>query len=980
MLQTTLFVVFSMVGGVFSDLDVRTLDIFSQRVSTRKVVLENEMNHKWSRLSEVQENANKVVENCLKQSKKDIDEIKTDSDISKKITENMAPELISLMRRNGTTGAFVVLTAEGAKNEDNQYPGVYFKDVDPTNYNADKTDINLLRGNESISNEIGISIDQHWKTNFSLSGDGNNSNEAFYYNPIIYAQQSPESTPEKLGYWSPAFCLETNGNSVITYSIPLIYSDGTVYGVIGVEVAVDYLQSLLPYEEICQQGEGSYYIGITEDDGQSFYTICSSGSSFGLYFGQLQPIYVKEYITDDIVKMSNTYKPAETVYGSIQPFSLYSSDSAFSNTKWVLVGLENKNIMYEFNYKFETILFISFVVSLIIGLVSVFVFSGRIIKPVATVGKELKKVDPNSKIKLSRFNIKEIDDIASAIEKLGADVAEASSRMTKIINLTNIPVGVFECHLKAGTVYCSQSLFKVMGWKMKDQEKPYIKLDHFTRYMDLLKRYIDDKEKLIFKLPPQLGEKPVWIQLTYTIDEDIVLGAVVDITKDVEQKQKIKFERDYDTLTGLYNRRAFKYNVEKLFNEQPKQLKTAAVVMFDLDNLKYLNDTYGHDCGDQYIKGFAGCISQMDKYHSIVARRSGDEFYALLYGYNAKDQIREEIQRIWLISRNTTIELPNKEIYRMRASGGIAWYPDDSVDPKELEHFADFAMYNVKHTVKGNIQEFNKENYTQNSILFNGQAALNNLIDNRRIEYAFQPIVSAKDGSLYGYEMLMRPQMEQLKSPVEVLRLAKTQSKLYQIEKLTWYKALETFAKYVKSGKIGKTTKAFINSIGGQAMNNEDADTLEKMYGNITNQIALEVTESEPNEEDVTKRKITRIKKWGGIVAIDDFGTGYNSEASLMYLSPDLVKADRSFIKNIDKDSNKRGLLKNLISYAKKRNITVLAEGVETKEEMQMVISLGVDYLQGYYIAKPSIELPTVSQSITDQIKYAWESSQNNKQ
>ncbi|MEG2456046.1 MAG: EAL domain-containing protein, partial [Oscillospiraceae bacterium] len=266
--------------------------------------------------------------------------------------------------------------------------------------------------------------------------------------------------------------------------------------------------------------------------------------------------------------------------------------------------------------------------------------------------------------------------------------------------------------------------------------------------------------------------------------------------------------------------------------------------------------------------------------------------------------------------------------------------------------------------------------YEEKSILIHGQDALNRLIDGRLVRYALQPIVSARDGSIYGYELLMRPEIEQLSNLDKLFRLAKAQSKLHQIERLTWYEALGTFARLKRSNLVPPGTHAFINSIGSQLLDKESVDWLEGAYGDILGRVVVEITEGEEANTLVSTQKRAVVKRWGAKIAIDDFGTGFNSENVLVNFSPDLVKIDISIVRDIDTDPNRLSMVKNMIRYARDRNIMILAEGVETRAELKTLINCGIDYIQGFYVARPALEVPCVCPEIVAEIKEIYEETQ----
>ena len=157
----------------------------------------------------------------------------------------------------------------------------------------------------------------------------------------------------------------------------------------------------------------------------------------------------------------------------------------------------------------------------------------------------------------------------------------------------------------------------------------------------------------------------------------------------------------------------------------------------------------------------------------------------------------------------------------MRASGGVAWYPKDAVDSDLLIKYADFAMYTVKHSTKGNIGEFDKQAYKNDAVLVTGIEELNRIIDEGSIRYAFQSIVSAKTGEIYGYEALMRPVSDMLNTPREFIRIAKADAKLNEVERLTWVYGLKEYKKQVDCGNIGSDARIFLNTIPNNMIDSE---------------------------------------------------------------------------------------------------------------------------------------------------------------
>ena len=463
------------------------------------------------------------------------------------------------------------------------------------------------------------------------------------------------------------------------------------------------------------------------------------------------------------------------------------------------------------------------------------------------------------------------------------------------------------------------------------------------------------------------GEIPSrWLNIRSLIDKDRTLVTVMDITKDVYTRQKIEYERDYDILTHLLNRRAFKRRIQEILSGAPASgLGLSAMVMWDLDNLKYVNDTYGHDYGDQYIQKAAGVFAGLSLVGAIVGRMAGDEFLAFVPNCGSKEKLMDLLNQVKNKLNATKIIMPDGEELAIRASGGVAWYPDDGITYEMLKKYADFAMYDTKNSYKGAVKEFDQRVYEKDSYLLRGREQINRLIEDRMVDYAFQPIVDARSGQVHAYEALMRPRLGELSNPSDVLRLATVQSRLPELEELTFTQALKD---YQRQREAFGDARIFINSIPNQLIDYGVIAKFQEKYGLEPNKLVVEIIENEQTDAGVMEKKIDIIRKMKAGLAIDDYGSGYSSELTLLYMSPDYVKIDMSIVRNVDKDVNRQALVASTIQYSKTRNIKIIGEGVETYDEMETLIRLGVDYMQGYYLGRPDLVARPVRESLREKI------------
>ena len=454
---------------------------------------------------------------------------------------------------------------------------------------------------------------------------------------------------------------------------------------------------------------------------------------------------------------------------------------------------------------------------------------------------------------------------------------------------------------------------------------------------------------------------------------DQFASAIVQLSRENEEvtaleRRRIEHERDYDILTGLYNRQAFQRVCETLF-AKPEALGHAALLMTDLDNLKTINDTYGHDWGDQYLRQTGRCLAASTPPGTLSARLSGDEFMLLLYGYDSREAVREELEKLRAALQDSASILPSGSELHISLSGGVAWYPEDSTDFNTLKKYADFAMYQVKHSRKGEMKEFDIGMYNQEAYALQTRNEFEQMLRDQAVSYHFQPIFSARNGRAIAYEALMRPEMPTLRSPLTVMKLARELNRLYDIEHITLFKASSAFEKLKERGLVREDSLLFINSIASVSLNDTDWRDYRGRFPELARKLVVEITEEEELDPAQLERKRT-LAGASGIFALDDYGSGYSNGSSLLTIAPRYVKVDISIIRSIDTNTDKQQFLTSLVDYARPRNILVLAEGVETTAELRKVLELGVDLLQGYCLARPAAVPPPLSKEAADIIHW----------
>ena len=242
------------------------------------------------------------------------------------------------------------------------------------------------------------------------------------------------------------------------------------------------------------------------------------------------------------------------------------------------------------------------------------------------------------------------------------------------------------------------------------------------------------------------------------------------------------------------------------------------------------------------------------------------------------------------------------------------------------------------------------------------------IIIENKISYHFQPIVDARTGKIFSYEALMRADANPYLAPPVILRYSEFFDKLYDVEKLTFSNVIKEMERRRSTLSDGK--KVFINSIPGYMLSDKDLKGLEDFIATMPGSVVVELTERSEITDDELKHLKETYDRMGIETAVDDYGTGYSNVANLLRYTPNYVKIDRALLTGIEESPQKQHFVKDVIEFAHDNGIVALAEGVETNEEMKTVILLGVDLLQGYYLAMPDKDMvQSIDSQVVDEIK-----------
>lgn len=867
--------------------------------------------------------------------------------------EAVSEQMVNTLRDKSVTGVYIVLNTGSLTAKQNQtLPCLYIRDLDPTAPPSAKNDDMLLeRAPTELVHRMSLSTSGNWQPGLAVTGT---EQDDFFRLPYERAQEdNGRLNTADYGRWSTeSYTLTNDNHPIISYTQPLILPNGTVYGVIGVEMLTCYVQSLLPSSELQNNGCGTYFLAYSpetpQDSAMTMYRVVTSSADSNMNSAN-------DAFTINMQDKNGGWARFGGLryYASVAPLSPYSRNAPFSEgSHWMLVGTVSTTKLFEFSRSVQDRLTLTVLLTVLVGLAGCLLASRRLTEPIVRLSEEVAasaKVSADSIPHLSHTGIEEIDRFAAAITDLSRGIINTSTKFLRIMDMASIELAGYE--LRPDTsVYTTGNFFSMLGL-----EKPEGTLSS-REFEQLWEKFVAESESFglsnggcVFRIPQKDGTVR-YIRLRVASENRTQVGLLEDVTSSTEERLRIEHERDYDMLSGLYNRKAFNRICENMFRA-PARLGHAALMMLDLDNLKKLNDVYGHDTGDRYIRETGHALRDGMTDHSVCSRLSGDEFMVLFYGYDSRAQLRRDLNNLQSRLRHASIVLPNGDSFAISISGGVACYPEDGRDLVTLKKYADFAMYQVKRSHKGGMQEFDIGVYNEASYESQIAQEFEQMLAEERITYHFQPIFAC-NGEPAAYEALMRPTMPNLHSPGTVMKLAKETGRLYDIEKLTMFHAPEIFRQRQQSGLLDKNAWLFVNSIASVCLAGEDLEEMRRRVNGIGRNVVVEITEEVDLDLEMLHAK-RNSKTLSGLFALDDYGSGYSNESNLIALDPDFIKIDISIIRGIDSDPNKQEIVRNIVSYAHQRGMQIVAEGVETAEELRTSRALGADLFQGYFLSRP---------------------------
>ncbi|MBC7779736.1 MAG: PAS domain S-box protein, partial [Proteobacteria bacterium] len=433
-----------------------------------------------------------------------------------------------------------------------------------------------------------------------------------------------------------------------------------------------------------------------------------------------------------------------------------------------------------------------------------------------------------------------------------------------------------------------------------------------------------------------------------------IVGVTQDVTERRASQERIEFLATRDPLTELPNRLLLRDRITHGMAVAARHGTSLALLFIDLDRFKTINDSLGHRVGDEMLKQVAERLARCVRKDDTLARLGGDEFVVLLQGLNdsqAASQVARKVLK--LLARPYTVD---GHQLSTSCSIGISLYPTDGTDSQTLMKNADAAMYHAKERGRGNYQYFSEDLHARAVERLSIETALRRALDRDEFELHFQPQVSMTDTKVVGMEALLRwnhPELGLL-PPARFIRIAEESGLIVPLGEWALNAACAQVRSWLDQGlaparlavnvSVGQLSRGFVRSVS----------RILQQHRIDGSQLELEMTESLLMQQvDENVKLLQRLGELGVQVALDDFGTGYSSLAYLKKFPIDALKIDRTFVRDIVEDPDDSAITAAVIAIGHHMQLRVVAEGVETTQQLRILQAMACDEYQGYLFSRP---------------------------
>ena len=608
-------------SGIRSNMENAVIGLDSHTVENRKVVLENDMIEQWSSVYKESDSLSSALTKVLSDHQMDMQGFMGSGKVQEEYLETVFYDMVEVLQYNSTSGIFLVLGNDGDTDSEGEYKGFWVRDSDPQTKTASRTDLLMERGSKVLSQNMSISLDTSWHTDFHFQGNGKRDADDFFYQPYITAENYVDSrtSMKNLGYWSKPFILEDfykDNHKMITYSAPLVY-DKTVYGVLGIEVGVNDLTKFFQVKDLDSDLNAGFALVVDHGDG-NYEGIAGEGALYDAACRDGSDFVLAEPVQGNLRLVQGAAIGKQKIYGLVSNLELYSRNVPYEDTQWALCGFVTEDSVYGLiSDVYERILG-AILGSALMAVILVYFLVQYATEPVyhlvESVRGGVKGIHG-----FQESGIQELDELHKVIENLTDTQMQTENQLLEEKERYRIAV---ESSQDAFFTYkCKEKLLEIVNSKGNDGVWDCGKHPEF---LDNDSIHPADKAKLVnavkssdgvldvdFRLQHANGEFQ-WVNLSgsITFDENKERSRVVGCIHNVHQhkllEQAQKRKQIYDSITSFYRLGSGLEVVETLCRDDPE----GVLVLLEIQQFSKIDERYGLIFGDIILEQFAGLLAK----------------------------------------------------------------------------------------------------------------------------------------------------------------------------------------------------------------------------------------------------------------------------------------------------------------------------------------------------------------------------------
>lgn len=608
-------------SGIRSNMENAVIGLDSHTVENRKVVLENDMIEQWSSVYKESDSLSSALTKVLSNHQMDMQGFMGSGRVQEEYLETVFYDMVEVLQYNSTSGIFLVLGNDGDTDSEGEYKGFWVRDSDPQTKTASRTDLLMERGSKVLSQNMSISLDTSWHTDFHFQGNGKRDADDFFYQPYITAENYVDSrtSMKNLGYWSKPFILEDfykDNHKMITYSAPLVY-DKTVYGVLGIEVGVNDLTKFFQVKDLDSDLNAGFALVVDHGNG-NYEGIAGEGALYDAVSRDGSDFVLEEPVQENLRLVQGAAIGKQQIYGLVSNLELYSRNVPYEDTQWALCGFVTEDSVYGLiSDVYERILG-AILGSALMAVILVYFLVQYATEPVyhlvESVRGGVKGIHG-----FQESGIQELDELHKVIENLTDTQMQTENQLLEKKERYRIAV---ESSQDAFFTYkCKEKLLEIVNSKGNDGVWDCGKHPEF---LDNDSIHPADKAKLVnavkssdgvldvdFRLQHANGEFQ-WVNLSgsITFDENKERSRVVGCIHNVHQhkllEQAQKRKQIYDSITSFYRLGSGLEVVETLCRDDPE----GVLVLLEIQQFSKIDERYGLIFGDIILEQFAGLLAK----------------------------------------------------------------------------------------------------------------------------------------------------------------------------------------------------------------------------------------------------------------------------------------------------------------------------------------------------------------------------------